>query len=213
MGVNSKLLFSFVLLAVAVPLMGNAVVWNVGDAAGWSGQAEFDYAHWAARPAFLVGDDSLRFVYDPSITNVLEVSYCDFKSCDATSPLATYNTGDDTVPITKDGHQYFISANSVDCRNGLKVDILAYDSPYLRYWRSDDGPNGYIAIPDMEPREDQTVTCESTKGTAASTPTTSPTSATSALAPPTSSASKFSSRSLFLVLDAALVVFVLGFAY
>ncbi|KAI3868833.1 hypothetical protein MKX03_003712 [Papaver bracteatum] len=97
MGFNSKFLFS---LAIAVPLMVNAVVWKVGDAAG-----------------------CLRFVYDPNITNVLEVTYCDFKSCNPTSPL------------------YFISSNSVDCRNGLKVDILAYDSPYLRYWRSDNGPN------------------------------------------------------------------------
>ncbi|KAI3841474.1 hypothetical protein MKX03_021123 [Papaver bracteatum] len=114
MDFNSKFLFS---LAIAVPSMVNAVVWNVGDAAS-----------------------CLRFVYDPNITNVLEVTYCDFKSCNPTSPLATYNTGDDKVPITK-LHQYFISSNSVDCRNGLKVDILAYDSPYLRYWRYDDGPN------------------------------------------------------------------------
>ncbi|KAI3967404.1 hypothetical protein MKW92_013067 [Papaver armeniacum] len=224
MGFNSKFLFSLVLLVVTVPLMVNAVVWNVGDAAGWSGQVQFDYAHWAARPAFLVGDDSLRFVYDPDITNVLEVSYCDFKSCDATSPLATYNSGDDTVPITKDGHQYFISGNPVDCRNGLKVDILAYDSPYLRYWRSDDGPNGYIAIPFMEPREDQTISCDSkssTGGAAASPPTSTEAggeaktvnmSPTWSL-PPTSSASKFCSNSLLLVLVAALVVPALGFAY
>ncbi|KAI3833878.1 hypothetical protein MKW92_006819 [Papaver armeniacum] len=207
MGFNSKFLFSLVLLAVAVPFMGNAVVWNVGDAAGWSGQVQFDYAHWAARPAFLVGDDSLRFVYDPNITNVLEVSYCDFKSCDATSPLATYNSGDDTVPITK---------------RRPPVDILAYDSPYLRYWRSDDGPNGYIAIPYMEPREDQTMSCDSKSSSGASSPTSTEAggeaktvtmSPTWSLPPTSSSASKFCSNSLLLVLAAALVVPTLGFVY
>ncbi|KAI3903673.1 hypothetical protein MKW98_032327 [Papaver atlanticum] len=99
MGFNRKFLFSIVLLVVAVPLMGNAFVWNVGDAAGWSGQAQFDYDNWAGRRTFLVGDDSLRLVYDPNTTNVMEVSYCDFKSCNPSSPLATYNTGNDTVPI------------------------------------------------------------------------------------------------------------------
>ncbi|XP_026396410.1 mavicyanin-like [Papaver somniferum] len=131
MGFNNKLLFS---LVVAVPLMVNAFVWNVGDDAGWSGQAQFDYTHWAVRPMFLVGDDGLRFVYNPDITNVVEVTYCAFKSCDATSPLVSYNTGDDTVPITK-LHQYFISGNPDDCNNGLKLDIPAYNSSYARFWR------------------------------------------------------------------------------
>ncbi|RZC44215.1 hypothetical protein C5167_037164 [Papaver somniferum] len=135
MGFNSKFLFSLVVLVVAVPLMGNAFVWNVGDDAGWSGQAQFNYTRWAMIPAFLVGDDSLRFVYDPSTTNVMEVTYCDFKSCNPTSPLATYNTGDNTVPVTK-LHQYFISGNPVDCNNGLKLDIPAFNSSLVRFWRS-----------------------------------------------------------------------------
>ncbi|KAI3881658.1 hypothetical protein MKW92_020863 [Papaver armeniacum] len=210
MGFNSKFLFSLVLLVIAVPLMGNAVVWNVGDDAGWSGQSQFNYTDWELVPTFLVGDDSLRFIYNPDITNVVEVTYCAFKSCDATSPLATYNTGDDTVPITKDGHQYFISGNPVDCRNGLKVDILAYDSPYLRYWRSNPpyGPDGYVNVPEFEdtpteaPDTTQDISCDSdssTGGAAASSPTMSPTSS------PTSSASKFCSNSRLLVLAAALV--------
>ncbi|KAI3903698.1 hypothetical protein MKW98_032352 [Papaver atlanticum] len=173
MGLNTKFLFSLLLLVVAVPLMGNAFVWNVGDDAGWSGQSQFNYTGWALVPTFLVGDDSLRFVYDPNITNVLEVTYCDFKS------LGT------TVPITKAGHQYFISGNPVDCRNGLKVDILSYDSPYLRFWRLGGPPvdaNGYGKIPDFEdtPTEGANTTedmsCDSDSSTAAWTPAMSPTS-------------------------------------
>ncbi|KAI3936215.1 hypothetical protein MKW92_043567 [Papaver armeniacum] len=135
MGFKSKFLFSLLLLVVAVPFMVNGYVWN-----------------WA-RPSFLVGDDSLRFVYDPNITNVMEVTYCDFKSCNPTSPLATYNTGNDTVPITKEGHQYFISGNPVDCRNGFKLDIQATNSSVVRFWRLG-GPtydaNGYGKIPKFE---------------------------------------------------------------
>ncbi|KAI3875346.1 hypothetical protein MKX03_027440 [Papaver bracteatum] len=134
-----------------------------------SGQAQFDYTYWAARPLFLVGDDILRFVYDPNITNVLEVTYCDFKSCNPTSPPTTY----------------FISGNSVDCRNGLKVDILAYDSPYLRFWRLGGPPvdaNGYGKIPDFEdtPTEGANTTedmsCDSDSSTAVWTPAMSSTS-------------------------------------
>ncbi|XP_026439300.1 mavicyanin-like [Papaver somniferum] len=139
-------------LMFAVPLMVNAFVWNVGDAAGWSGQAQYDYHYWALGPAFLVGDDSLRFVYDRNTTNVLEVTSADYISCNATSPLAAYNTGNDTIPITKKGYQYFISGNSVDCNNGLKVDIWASNSSYVRFWRSGPafGPDGYINVPDFD---------------------------------------------------------------
>ncbi|XP_026397930.1 mavicyanin-like [Papaver somniferum] len=151
MGFNSKFLFSLIVLAVVVPLMGNAFVWNVGDDAGWSGQAQYDYHYWALGTMFLVGDDSLRFVYDPNATNVMEVSYCDFKSCNPSSPLATYNTGNDTLPITK-LHQYFISGNPVDCNNGLKVDITAYNTSYYRFWRSgpEYGPDGYVNVPNFD---------------------------------------------------------------
>ncbi|KAI3899635.1 hypothetical protein MKW92_051047 [Papaver armeniacum] len=128
----------------------DATVYNVGEAAGWSGKSGFNYTDWELVPTFLVGDDSLRFVYDRNTTNVLEVTASDFESCNATSPLAAYNSGNDTIPITKDGHQYFIGGNLLDCNNGLKVDILAYNSSYLRYWMSNPeyGPNGYVGIPD-----------------------------------------------------------------
>ncbi|KAI3841473.1 hypothetical protein MKX03_021122 [Papaver bracteatum] len=136
MGFNRKFLFSLLLLVVAVPLMVTGIVWNVGDDAGWSGQHQFDYTtDWAEYKPFLAGDDSLRFVYNPNTTNVLEVAFVDFMLCDGTSPLATYNSGDDIVPITKH-EQFFISGNPVDCKNGLKVDIIVTDSPYVRYWRA-----------------------------------------------------------------------------
>ncbi|KAI3903643.1 hypothetical protein MKW98_032297 [Papaver atlanticum] len=135
---------------LAVPLMVNGFVWNVGDAADWSPKTHLNYTRWA-RPSFLVGD-SLRFVYDPNITDVLEVSYCDFKSCNPTSPLATYKTGNDTIPLTKEAHQYFISSNPVDCNNGMKLDIPVSNSSYVRFWRSGPtyGANGYVNVPKFE---------------------------------------------------------------
>lgn len=166
MGFNSKFLFSLLILVIAVPLMVNGIVWNVGDDAGWSGQSQLDYTDWAAKPAFIVGDDSLRFVYDPYTTNVLEVSFTDYRRCDATSPLATYNSGNDTIPITKP-EQFFISGNPVDCKNGLRIDIMATNSPYLRYLRS-----GHEGIPE-DPSiggSTTTQTSDSSTGGVASTP-------------------------------------------
>ncbi|KAI3841475.1 hypothetical protein MKX03_021124 [Papaver bracteatum] len=181
---NSKLLLSLVLLAVVAPLMVNGYFWKVGNSAGWSGQSQVNYTDWASLPAFLVGDDALEFVYNPNITNVLEVTYCDFESCDATSPLATYNTGFDEVPITKVGHQYFISGNPVDCRNGLKVDIMATNSEYIRDFRTDPQAFrlGYFVVPGFGWLYDEgadinaATSCDSTGGAPASTPTMSPTS-------------------------------------
>ncbi|KAI3886411.1 hypothetical protein MKX03_036698 [Papaver bracteatum] len=184
MGINNKLLFSIVLLVVSVPLMGNAFVWNVGDDVGWSGQSQFNYTRWAMIPAFLVGDDSLRFVYDPYTTNVLKVTYCEFKSCNPTSPLATYNTVTTTPVIS---NKYFISGNPVDCNNGLKVNIPAFNSSLVRFWRSGPtyGPDGYVNVPKFEDTptegantaEDMSCASDSSTGAAAaSTPAMSPTS-------------------------------------
>ncbi|KAI3872600.1 hypothetical protein MKW92_043145 [Papaver armeniacum] len=182
------MLLSLVLLAVAAPLMVNGYFWKVGNSAGWSGQSQVNYTDWASLPAFLVGDDALEFVYNPNITNVMEVTYCDFESCDATSPLATYNTGFDEVPIKKVGHQYFISGNPVDCRNGLKVDIMATNSEYIRDFRTDPQAFrlGYFIVPGMGWPYDEgadingATSCDSDSWAPASTPTMSPTSSTEA---------------------------------
>ncbi|KAI3854562.1 hypothetical protein MKW92_051589 [Papaver armeniacum] len=133
--------------------MVNAFVWNVGDDAGWSSQTPpYDYTYWSMGISFLVGDDSLRFVYDRNTTNVLEVTSADYISCNATSPLAAYNTGNDTIPIAKEGYQYYISGNPVDCSNGLKVGVWASNSSYVRFWRLGPayGPDGYINVPDFD---------------------------------------------------------------
>ncbi|KAI3867997.1 hypothetical protein MKX03_035213 [Papaver bracteatum] len=134
-------------------------------------------------PAFLVGDNSLRFVYDPYTTNVMEITYCDFKSCNPISPLATYNTGNDIVLITK-LHQYFISGNHVECNNGLKVNIPAFNSSLVRFLRSSPaGPDGYVNVPKFEDTptegantaEDMSCVSDSSPGGAsASTPAMSP---------------------------------------
>ncbi|KAI3901723.1 hypothetical protein MKW92_000242 [Papaver armeniacum] len=181
MGFNRKLLFSLVLLVIAAPLMVNGFFWKVGNAGGWSGQSGYNYTDWASQPAFLVGDDSLEFVYNPDITNVMEVTYCDFESCDATSPLATYNTGFDEVPITKVGHQYFISGNPVDCRNGLKVDIMATNSSDIRSFRTEPQAFGlgYFIIPGFGWPYDEgadingAISCDSDSGAPAMSPTSS----------------------------------------
>ncbi|MCL7038267.1 hypothetical protein MKW94_016738 [Papaver nudicaule] len=126
---------------LASPLMVNShsVVFNVGEAAGWSAQSGVNYTRWTIYPTFLVGD-SVRFVYNPTTTNVLEVTFSDKESCNSTSPIATYNTGNDTILLPGIGHRYFISGNPVECNMingyGLKLDIQVRNVSQWREERS-----------------------------------------------------------------------------
>ncbi|KAI3936216.1 hypothetical protein MKW92_043568 [Papaver armeniacum] len=136
MGVNTNFLLSLVLI-LAIPLMVNAVAWNVGGAAGWSRQAaqfQFNYPLWANNRLFLL-NDTLSFFYDPNTSNVLEVSLDDYRLCNSKSPLAIYTAGNDSIPLTEPGHRYFISGNSVDCHNCLKVDIQVYNMSRDFYYK------------------------------------------------------------------------------
>ncbi|MCL7048391.1 hypothetical protein MKW94_004229 [Papaver nudicaule] len=199
MGFNTKFLLSLVLLVV-VPLVADAfAVWNVGNSAGWS-----------------VGD-SLRFIYDPNTTDVKEVTSSDFKSCDATFAVDTFNTGNDTIPLTEVGDRFFISSNRRDCKHGQRVHIIVSNSSLVIIGPNHDN-NGYVNIP--KPQSTST-------GGEAMTPTMSPTSteaggeaktmspsATTIVPPksPTSSASEFS-RNIGFVGVVALLVPLLGFVY
>ncbi|MCL7044274.1 hypothetical protein MKW94_002187 [Papaver nudicaule] len=139
MGFISLLMLS--LLMMAFPLMVNSpsLVFNVGEAAGWSAQSGVNYTWWQFGPIFLVRD-GIRFVYNPNTTNVVEVTSPDYESCNPTSPLATYSTGNDTILLPEIGHRYFISGNPVECNMidgyGLKVDIKVQNSSMWREVRA-----------------------------------------------------------------------------
>lgn len=115
------LLVAFV-SACVVPQLCVGAVYKVGDSAGWTTIGHVDYRAWAASKTFQVGD-TIIFSYSPKFHNVLQVTHDAYKSCNATSPIATYTTGNDSITITSRGHHWFLCGIPGHCQAGQKVDI------------------------------------------------------------------------------------------
>ncbi|THG05227.1 hypothetical protein TEA_013672 [Camellia sinensis var. sinensis] len=109
----------FVTLQLQVSM---AAVYKVGDSAGWTTIGNVDYKNWAATKTFHVGD-LILFAYNPQFHNVMQVTHADYKACNATTPIATHTTGNDTITITARGHHFFLCGVPGHCQTGQKVDI------------------------------------------------------------------------------------------
>ncbi|KAL5821632.1 hypothetical protein ACOSQ3_023514 [Xanthoceras sorbifolium] len=81
--------------------MALAAVYDVGDTVGWTIMGGVDYRKWADHKDFHVGD-TLK----------------DFLSCNATSPIATYATGSDSITLKSIGHYYFLCGFPGHCEAG-----------------------------------------------------------------------------------------------
>ncbi|CAN8312562.1 unnamed protein product [Cochlearia groenlandica] len=74
--------------------------------------------------------DNLFFDYDKEDViqeedNVLEISGdLEFRSCDPTSPIGVYKTGQDIVSLKEPGVHYFISSKTSSCESGLKLRVV-----------------------------------------------------------------------------------------
>ncbi|XP_057489150.1 mavicyanin-like [Actinidia eriantha] len=99
-----------------------AVVYKVGDSTGWTTIGNFDYKQWAATKTFQIGDVIL-FQYSPQFHNVMQVTHPDYQSCNASNPIATHTTGNDSITITNYGHHFFLCGVPGHCQSGQKVDI------------------------------------------------------------------------------------------
>ncbi|CAN8287624.1 unnamed protein product [Cochlearia groenlandica] len=110
-------------------------VYKVGDAKGWmvnEEDSEF-YNKWSEEKEFHVGDN-LFFEYDKDVVeeedHVLEISGdLEFRSCDPTSPIGVYKTGQDIVRLTEPGVHYFISSKTSQCESGLKLRVVVAPAP------------------------------------------------------------------------------------
>ncbi|GMI71938.1 hypothetical protein like AT5G26330 [Hibiscus trionum] len=111
-----------VVVAIALLRLSDAAVYTVGDSGGWTSIGNLDYKQWAAAKTFQVGD-IIRFEYNAQFHNVMRVTHPMYKACNASAPLATYTTGNDTVNITTKGHHFFICGVPGHCQSGQKVDI------------------------------------------------------------------------------------------
>ncbi|KFK35457.1 hypothetical protein AALP_AA5G286600 [Arabis alpina] len=124
-----------VYLVIVLMVMGMlrksvASVHKVGGSAGWTIMGNFDYKKWTSSDTFTTGD-SLLFVYNSQFHNVKQVSRLDFLSCNATSAVATYTSGSDTVALTTPGHYYFLCGFPGHCQAGQKLHVLVAASPSL----------------------------------------------------------------------------------
>ncbi|KAF5752282.1 hypothetical protein HS088_TW01G00190 [Tripterygium wilfordii] len=71
------------------------------------------------------------FEYNAQYHNVMRVTHAMYKTCNATAPLATYTTGNDSITIKTRGHHLFFCGVAGHCQAGQKVDINVLYSPAL----------------------------------------------------------------------------------
>ncbi|KAG8373057.1 hypothetical protein BUALT_Bualt12G0131200 [Buddleja alternifolia] len=69
------------------------------------------------------------FEYNPQFHNVMQVTHAEYKACNASSPISTYTTGNDSISITTHGHHFFICGVPGHCQAGQKVDINVLRAP------------------------------------------------------------------------------------
>ncbi|KAL8040832.1 hypothetical protein ABFX02_10G125500 [Erythranthe guttata] len=81
-----------------------------------------EYNHWASKKRFQIGD-SIDMKYDGKVDSVLEVSEEDYKNCNKSNPIKTYNDGNTKITFDKSGPFYFISGAEGHCEKGQKIEI------------------------------------------------------------------------------------------
>ncbi|KAL0348835.1 UNVERIFIED_CONTAM: Mavicyanin [Sesamum angustifolium] len=109
------------MFASTIQLSAGAV-YKVGDSAGWTTIGNVDYNLWAATKTFQV-NDIIVFEYNPQFHNVMQVTHAEFRACNASSPISTHTTGNDSITINTHGHHFFLCGVPGHCQAGQKVDI------------------------------------------------------------------------------------------
>ncbi|CAO2189876.1 unnamed protein product [Urochloa humidicola] len=118
----SRALLILIVAMAAVLETAHGASYTVGAPAG-SWDLRTNYTSWASSINFRVGDQ-LVFEYSRAAHNVLEVSKADHDSCSSSSPLATFTTGDDTIPLPAGGvTRYFICGVPGHCDAGMKLAV------------------------------------------------------------------------------------------
>ncbi|KAI4317791.1 hypothetical protein L6164_025634 [Bauhinia variegata] len=116
------LMVLLMMMAAVGVSVSEAAVYKVGDSAGWTTIGNVNYKNWAATKTFKLGD-VIIFEYNSQFHNVMRVTHEMYKSCNGTSPIATFSTGNDSIKITNYGHHFFFCGVPGHCQAGQKVDI------------------------------------------------------------------------------------------
>ncbi|KAM6566186.1 hypothetical protein CsatA_025314 [Cannabis sativa] len=93
---------------VLVLKLSMAAVYKVGDSSGWT---------------------TIEFEYNAQFHNVMRVTHAMYKTCNASLPLETYTTGNDSITITTRGHHFYMCGVPGHCQGGQKVDINVPRTP------------------------------------------------------------------------------------
>ena len=114
---------ALILITVAMTMLGMALgaSHTVGAPHG-SWDIQTNYSQWVSRIRFTTGDE-LKFQYSAAVHNVVEVSKTGYDSCNGSSPISTFPTGNDVVPLATIGTRYFICGVSGHCNAGMKVEV------------------------------------------------------------------------------------------
>ncbi|KAL5229777.1 hypothetical protein ABZP36_028553 [Zizania latifolia] len=119
--------------AAAVIRTALGASYTVGAPSG-SWDLQSNYIQWASNMEFSVGDH-LVFNYSRVAHNVLEVSKADYDSCNISRPIATFQTGNDTVQLAAVGSRYFVCGVSSHCAAGMKVAVQVQAADTARQCR------------------------------------------------------------------------------
>ncbi|KAM3411447.1 hypothetical protein ACQJBY_003234 [Aegilops geniculata] len=111
------------LITMAMAMLGMVLgaSHTVGAPAG-SWDLQTNYSLWASGTRFTTGDE-LQFQYYTTVHNVVEVRKAGYDSCNSSSPIATFLTGNDVVPLAAIGTRYFICGVPGHCIAGMKVQV------------------------------------------------------------------------------------------
>ncbi|GAA0163124.1 hypothetical protein Leryth_017714 [Lithospermum erythrorhizon] len=80
------------------------------------------FTKWAQKLRFQIGD-SLVVEYDPKSDSVLEVNEQDYKNCDKSNPIKSYQDAKTSIDLDRSGWFYFISGADGHCEKGQKFTI------------------------------------------------------------------------------------------
>ncbi|KAG9133016.1 hypothetical protein Leryth_015410 [Lithospermum erythrorhizon] len=117
-----------------------------------------EFTKWAEKLRFQTGD-TLVVEYDPKSDSIMEVTIDDYKNCNKSNPIKSYQDGKTKIVFNRSGWFYFISGADGHCEKGQKI--------FVYVLHAKNGSNGPSPSPSSSPST-------SPSGQVGGTPTSTP---------------------------------------
>ncbi|KAL2341356.1 hypothetical protein Fmac_009296 [Flemingia macrophylla] len=118
---KSGIFFNVVLVVMFLGAAAAEVHHVIGGDRGWDPTS--DLVSWSSGRVFRVGDQ-IWFTYSVAEGLVAELkSKEEYEACDVRNPIKMYTEGLHTVPLEREGIRYFVSSDTKNCKNGLKLHV------------------------------------------------------------------------------------------